>query len=90
MNEYTITDRGTFLSVSEDVQDQVIIYKAGGDEADDPLLNPAHLLLGKDARNADTAQSFADWLVSPDGQAVITGFKKNGEQLYTGAPQEGE
>lgn len=29
---------------------------------------------------------FAGWAVGPHGQAVITGFKKNGQQLYSGAP----
>lgn len=86
LEEYTLTDRGTYLSLPANLTSQAVIYKAATDEADDPLLNPAHLLIGKKAPNPDTAQAFADWLVSPDGQKVITGFEKNGEQLYSPAP----
>lgn len=32
------------------------------------------------------ADMFAAWAISEEGQKVITGFKKNGEQLYTAAP----
>jgi ABC-type tungstate transport system permease subunit len=34
------------------------------------------------------ADAFAQWVINDAGQAVITGFKKNGEQLYTGAPAD--
>ncbi|KAK2738180.1 hypothetical protein FQN57_007155 [Myotisia sp. PD_48] len=87
LKEHTITDRGTFLSISQDLQRQTKIYKAATDNADDPLLNPAHLLIGARATNKQKARLFADWLVSPDGgQKVIVNFKKNGEQLYSPAP----
>ena len=89
LNEYTLTDRGTFLSLPQNLTSQAVIYKAASDEEDDPLLNPAHLILGKDAENADTAKEFADWLVGSQGQDVIKGFEKNGEQLYTPAPETG-
>ncbi|AEO58645.1 hypothetical protein MYCTH_2306121 [Thermothelomyces thermophilus ATCC 42464] len=86
LDEYTLTDRGTLLSLPTNLMSKTTVYKASTDEADDPLLNPAHLLIGAKAANAETAQSFADWLVSPAGQDVIKGFKKNGEQLYSPAP----
>ncbi|KAI5459598.1 hypothetical protein BGZ63DRAFT_388350 [Mariannaea sp. PMI_226] len=86
LNEYTITDRGTILSLDKKTRDQTVIYKAGSDNADDLLLNPAHLLISKNAPNAKEAETFAKWLVSKKGQAVITGFKKDGQQLYSGAP----
>lgn len=54
--------------------------------ATDPLLNPAHMLIGKKATNGKVADAFAKWVISSEGQAVITGFKRNGQQLYTGAP----
>ncbi|KAH7141000.1 hypothetical protein EDB81DRAFT_858065 [Dactylonectria macrodidyma] len=87
LEEYTITDRGTILSLDSKLRNQTVIYKAGSDKADDLLLNPAHLLVGKNAPNPEEATKFAKWLVSKKGQAVITGFKKYGEQLYTGAPE---
>lgn len=86
LDEYTLTDRGTFLSLPADVASKITIYKAATDDADDPLLNPAHLLVGEKAPNADMAEAFATWLVSESGQKVITGFEKNGEQLYSPAP----
>ncbi|KAH7018969.1 hypothetical protein EDB80DRAFT_699555 [Ilyonectria destructans] len=88
LEEYTITDRGTILSLDEKLRNQTVIYKAGSDKADDLLLNPAHLLVGKKAPNAKEATKFAKWLVSKKGQAVVTGFKKEGEQLYSGAPKK--
>ncbi|KAL2168004.1 hypothetical protein VTG60DRAFT_539 [Thermothelomyces hinnuleus] len=86
LDKYTVTDRGTLLSLPTNLTSKTTVYKASTDEADDPLLNPAHLLIGAKAANAETAQSFADWLVSSAGQDVIKGFKKNGEQLYSPAP----
>ena len=86
LDEYTLTDRGTFLSLPANLTSQTTIFKASTDEADDPLLNPAHLLVGAKAPNPKTAAAFAEWIISPAGQDVIKGFKKNGEQLYTPAP----
>ncbi|KAM5344058.1 hypothetical protein ACJ41O_012595 [Fusarium nematophilum] len=88
LEEYTITDRGTVLSLDADLRNQTVIYKAGSDDADDPLLNPAHALIGETAPNAKEADAFVKWLVSDKGQDVITGFKKDGQQLYTGAPKK--
>lgn len=86
LGEYTISDRGTILSIDAKLRNQTMIYKAGSDKAIDPLLNPAHLLIGAKAPNPDKAVAFAEWLISPRGQRVVTGFKKSGEQLYSGAP----
>lgn len=86
LDEYTITDRGTYLSISAELQNQTAIYKAGMDDAADPLLNPAHILIGMGAENEEMADRFTRWAISEEGQEVITGFKKNGQQLYTAAP----
>ncbi|KAJ5679336.1 hypothetical protein N7462_007580 [Penicillium macrosclerotiorum] len=88
LGEYTLTDRGTYLSISPELQSQTTIYKAATDSASDPLLNPAHILIGKDAKNEKMADQFAQWAISAEGQHVITSFKKNGQQLYTGAPAD--
>ncbi|KAH6634499.1 hypothetical protein B0J18DRAFT_21715 [Chaetomium sp. MPI-SDFR-AT-0129] len=90
LNEYTLTDRGTFLSLPSNLTSATTIYKASTDAAEDPLLNPAHLLVGAKAPNPKTADAFAKWTVGPAGQNVIKGFKKNGEQLYSPAPAQGE
>lgn len=87
LGEYTITDRGTWLSLPTNLTQQATIYKAGSDDADDLLLNPAHLLVGKKAQNPKMAQAFADWVVSAQGgQKVISAFTKNGQVLYSKAP----
>jgi ABC-type tungstate transport system permease subunit len=86
LQEYTVTDRGTFLSLPSNLTKQTVIYKAATDDANDLLLNPAHLLVGKKAAHAGMANNFTTWVTSARGQKVITGFKKNGQQLYTGAP----
>jgi tungstate transport system substrate-binding protein len=31
---------------------------------------------------ADLGQQFIDWLVSPEGQQAIAGYKINGDQLF--------
>jgi ABC-type tungstate transport system permease subunit len=86
LDEYTITDRGTYLSISVELQNRTTVYKAATDDAEDPLLNPAHILIGKGAENEEMADRFARWAIGEEGQEVITGFKKNGQQLYTAAP----
>lgn len=87
LGEYTITDRGTWLSLPSNLTQDATIYKAGSDEEDDLLLNPAHLLVGTKAKNPKVAQSFADWVVSSQGgQKVVREFEKNGEILYSAAP----
>ncbi|KAI0485823.1 putative extracellular tungstate binding protein [Xylaria cf. heliscus] len=86
LKEYTITDRGTLLSLDADLANQTVVYKAGADDAGDPLLNPAHLLIGAKAPNPDRAVAFAEWVISDRGQSVIAGFEKNGEKLYSPAP----
>ncbi|WEW57262.1 hypothetical protein PRK78_002727 [Emydomyces testavorans] len=87
LNEYTITDFGTYLSIPRALRDQMVIYKKSTDDADDLLLNPAHLLVGTRAKNKDVAKAFAKWLVSKDGgQKVIKEFEKDGQQLYSPAP----
>ncbi|KAH6843178.1 hypothetical protein B0I37DRAFT_213861 [Chaetomium sp. MPI-CAGE-AT-0009] len=86
LDEYTVTDRGTFLSLPANLTSQATIFKAATDDAEDPLLNPAHLLVGAKAPHPETAKAFAEWLVSSAGQDVIKGFKKNGQQLYSPAP----
>jgi ABC-type tungstate transport system permease subunit len=87
LEEYTLTDRGTLLSADVETRNRTVVYKAGGDEeADDPLLNPATLLVGARAGDRRRAAGFAEWLVGERGQAVVVGFKKGGEQLYSAAP----
>ena len=92
LNEYTLTDRGTWLSSETSVTDSLHIYKASTDEASDPLLNPAHVLLGAkiDPKCKEICSDFMDWVKSADGgQKVIREFKHREEVLYSEAPTVG-
>jgi len=89
LSEYTITDRGTWLSSPAAITGKLTIFKAGSDEATDLLLNPAHVLLGSkaDPANSDISSSFMEWVVREDGgQKVIAEFEKFGRVLYSQAP----
>jgi ABC-type tungstate transport system permease subunit len=88
LSEYTLTDLGTWISSPDfTVKSELNIFKKGSDDADDPLLNPAHALFGSRASNPDVGTSFMDWLAASDGgQEVIRTFSKNGTILYSPAP----
>lgn len=83
LENYTITDRGTYLSIEQNAASRAVIFKASTDEPSDPLLNPAHILVGKNAKHEKMADKFAQWFIGFDGQRFITDLKKNGRQLYT-------
>ena len=86
LQEYTLTDRGTYLSLPPTLTAQTKIFKASTDDAADPLLNPAHLLIGANASNPDFARAFAEWSIGTGGQKVIASFSQHGEILYSIAP----
>jgi tungstate transport system substrate-binding protein len=79
MNAYTISDRGTWLSFANKGDLTVLVE---GDQRllnryDVILLNPGKHPVPKQA----SARSFAEWLLSPEGQRAIGAYKVNGEQL---------
>ncbi|KIJ38186.1 hypothetical protein M422DRAFT_176923 [Sphaerobolus stellatus SS14] len=88
LEEYTLTDHGTWLSSPKNVVSQLEIYKQGSDmDPNDRLLNPAHVLLGKASQNDVISKLFMQWVVDPSGgQKIIENFRKNGEVLYSKAP----
>jgi tungstate transport system substrate-binding protein len=80
MDAYTISDRGTWLSFANKGHLAVMV---DGDPRllnryDVILLNPAKHPVPKQA----LAKRFAQWLVSPEGQAAIGAYKVHGEQLF--------
>ncbi|KAF8855535.1 putative extracellular tungstate binding protein [Acephala macrosclerotiorum] len=85
LQEYTLTDLGTYLSVSSKVESQLTIYKKGTDSSHDPLLLPAHILVSCKAQNVSIAEEFARWVTSLAGQLVIRNFKKKDQRVYSGA-----
>ena len=55
-------------------------------EGDKRLFNQYGVIVVNPAKHPhvkkDLAQAFADWVVSPAGQAAIAGYKIGGEQLF--------
>ncbi|KAF8712507.1 PBP superfamily domain, partial [Rhizoctonia solani] len=102
LEEYTITDRGTWLSTPKNITEMLVLYNEGKDDETqdnpdvvegpaDPLLNPAFFLTSTKIceENKDLADAFLDWVVDRAlGQEVIKGYRRNDsdEWLYTGAP----
>lgn len=55
----------------------------------DILLNPARALVGAYSENKAMADTFAEWIATPDGgQKVVGEFAVNDVVLYTKAPRE--
>ena len=77
---YALTDRGTWLNF-KNRQDLKILV-----EGDKSLFNQYGVMVVNPAKHAhvkaDLAQKFVDWVVSPEGQASINGYKIGGEQLF--------
>jgi len=88
LEEYTLTDRGTYTVSNCDVQKALRAYLVGSDAADDLLLNPARVLRGRSPMDQELAVDFLQWMEDDDGgQDVIRNFKLNGVTLYTTAPK---
>ena len=80
MAAYTLTDRGTWLSMRGRLDLRVMV------EGDDRLRNQYGITLVSAERHphvkAEPARRFAEWLLSPAGQAAIDGFAIDGERLF--------
>jgi len=79
-NAYLLSDRGTWLS-----------FKNRGDlailtEGDRRLFNQYGVMLINPAKHpgvkAGEGQALIDWLISPEGQKIISDYKVGGEQLF--------
>jgi tungstate transport system substrate-binding protein len=77
---YALTDRGTWLAFKNRGELGVLV------EGDTRLVNPYGVMVVNPAKHphvkAALAQSFADWIVSPAGQAVIASYKIGGETVF--------
>jgi tungstate transport system substrate-binding protein len=80
MDGYTLSDRGTWLSFQNRQSLKIVV------EGDKRLFNQYGVMLVNPTRHPTVKQElgrrFIDWLVSPDGQATIAGYKINGQQLF--------
>jgi tungstate transport system substrate-binding protein len=80
VNGYVLTDRGTWLSF-KNRGDLVVLV-----EGDKSLFNQYGVMVVNPAKHPHVkqalAQTFADWVVSPAGQAAIASYKIDGEPLF--------
>lgn len=90
LGQYTLTDWGTWLSADPSVTRTLTMFRKGGNDATDVLLNPCHALASTRVSAADqaVASDFITWVASAAGQAMIAGFEKNGQALYSPAPSK--
>ena len=77
---YVLSDRGTWLAFKNRAGLAIVV------EGDRRLFNQYGVMLVNPQKHPhvkqDLGQQFIDWLVSPQGQEVIAGYKINGEQLF--------
>ena len=77
---YVLADRGTWLAFRNRGELTILV------EGDRALFNQYGVMVVNPARHphvkAALAQQFADWVVSPAGQAAIAAYKINGEPLF--------
>jgi tungstate transport system substrate-binding protein len=80
MNAYVLADRGTWLAFKNRGELAILV------EGDKRLFNQYGVMVVNPARHPhvkkDLAQAFADWVVSPAGQAAIASYQIGGEQLF--------
>ncbi len=80
MEAYTLADRGTWLSMRGRLDLRILV------EGDAQLRNQYGVTLVSPERHphvkAALARRFAEWLISPGGQAAIDGFTIDGERLF--------
>jgi tungstate transport system substrate-binding protein len=80
MNGYVLSDRGTWISFKNRGDLEIIV------EGDKRLFNQYGVMLVNPEKHPSVkkefGQAFIDWLVSPDGQAAIAGYRIDGQQLF--------
>ena len=80
MNAYLLADRGTWLAFKNRGDLAILV------EGDKRLYNQYGVMLVNPDKHPtvkkDLGQTFIDWLVSPEGQQAIAGYKIGGEQLF--------
>jgi tungstate transport system substrate-binding protein len=80
MNAYVLADRGTWLAFKNRGDLTILV------EGDKRLYNQYGVMLVNPEKHPnvkkDLGQAFIDWVISPEGQKAIAGYKINGEQLF--------
>jgi len=79
-NAYVLSDRGTWLAFQNRGDLAIVV------EGDKRLFNQYGVMLVNPAKHPtvkkDLGQQFIDWLISPEGQNAIAGYRINGQQLF--------
>ena len=79
-NAYVLADRGTWLAFKNRGELAIAV------EGDKRLFNQYGVMLVNPEKHPavkkELGQQFIDWLISPEGQNAIAGYKINGEQLF--------
>lgn len=83
LQAYTMSDRGTWLSVKDRNKLELLLLFEG----DPPLFNQYGVMAVNPEKNGNVkykeAMRFVDWIVSKEGQAAIAAFKdKSGNALF--------
>jgi len=80
MNAYILADRGTWLNFKNRGELTILV------QGDKRLFNQYGVILVNPAKHPHVKKElglqFIDWVVSPEGQAAIAGYKIDGEQLF--------
>jgi tungstate transport system substrate-binding protein len=80
MNAYILADRGTWLAFKNRGDLDIVV------QGDKRLFNQYGVMLVNPEKHPsvkkDLGQTFVDWLVSPEGQQAIAGYKIGGQQLF--------
>ena len=80
MNAYVLSDRGTWISFKNRGDLDIVV------EGDKRLFNQYGVMLVSPEKfpsvKKELGQAFVDWLISGEGQAVIAGYKIDGQQLF--------
>jgi tungstate transport system substrate-binding protein len=80
LNAYVLSDRGTWLSFENRGDLEIVV------EGDKRLFNQYGVMLVNPEKypsvKKDLGQAFVDWLISPEGQTTIAGYKIGGQQLF--------
>src|SRR6266403_34306 len=80
MNGYVLSDRGTWISFKNRGDLQIVV------EGDKRLFNQYGVMLVNPEKHPsvkkELGQTLVDWLISPEGQAAIAGYKIDGQQLF--------
>lgn len=77
---YALSDRGTQIAMADKLSLKVLF------EGDKALFNPYHVMAVNPSNHAgvnyDLATKYIHFVTSAEGQAIIAGFKKAGQQLF--------